>query len=143
MLINETYNGFEVEFDYNPRIVSAIKNIPGRKFNGGKKVWFIPKDSKDALEAFAQRFGHSTHTDNRPEIVGDVAILPEPSEKVVFFCKDNIKLPPFHYQLQGVESGAHFQRFINGDEPGLGKTLQSIATVTYLNAFPCLVVCPS
>ena len=32
---------------------------------------------------------------------------------------------------------------MNCDEPGLGKTLQSIATINLANAFPCLVICPS
>ena len=32
---------------------------------------------------------------------------------------------------------------MNCDEPGLGKTLQSIATINIAGAFPCLVICPS
>ena len=40
------------------------------------------------------------------------------------------------------------KRYINGDEQGLGKTLQSIATIYGANltgevTFPCLVICPS
>lgn len=30
-----------------------------------------------------------------------------------------------------------------GDEPGLGKTLQSIGIVNIANAYPCLVICPA
>jgi SWI/SNF-related matrix-associated actin-dependent regulator 1 of chromatin subfamily A len=35
------------------------------------------------------------------------------------------------------------KRVIIGDEPGLGKTLQSIGIVDTANAYPCLVICPS
>ena len=35
------------------------------------------------------------------------------------------------------------RRLIIGDEPGLGKTLQSIGIVDTANAYPCLVICPS
>jgi len=47
-----------------------------------------------------------------------------------------------------VAKGLELKRFINGDEQGLGKTLQSIATIYAANlkgelSFPCLVVCPA
>ena len=35
------------------------------------------------------------------------------------------------------------KRLLIGDEPGLGKTLQSIGIVDTANAYPCLVICPS
>ena len=56
---------------------------------------------------------------------------------------------PRPYQLQGVARGLQLKRFINGDEQGLGKTMQSIATIysaqKYNNeiTFPCLVICPA
>ena len=34
-------------------------------------------------------------------------------------------------------------RILIGDEPGLGKTLQSIGIVNTAQAYPCLVICPS
>ena len=55
----------------------------------------------------------------------------------------NLKIQPYPYQLKGIARGLELKRFMNCDEPGLGKTLQSIATINLANAFPCLVICPS
>lgn len=56
---------------------------------------------------------------------------------------NSLKVTPYPYQQEGIKYALEHKRLIIGDEPGLGKTLQSIGTVTMANAFPCLVVCPS
>lgn len=55
----------------------------------------------------------------------------------------NLKVEPYPYQKEGIEAGLRWKRFLIGDEPGLGKTLQSIGVVDTAKAYPCLVICPS
>lgn len=55
----------------------------------------------------------------------------------------NLKVEPYPYQQEGISFGLEHKRIIIGDEPGLGKTLQSIGIVDTANAYPCLVICPS
>ncbi len=50
---------------------------------------------------------------------------------------------PYPYQREGIEYGLAHRRLLIGDEPGLGKTLQSIGIVSAAGAWPCLVICPS
>ncbi|MEG0892089.1 MAG: DEAD/DEAH box helicase, partial [Bacteroidales bacterium] len=50
---------------------------------------------------------------------------------------------PYPYQKQGIAYAINKKRALIGDKPGLGKTLQAIGAVSYLNAFPCLVICPA
>lgn len=57
--------------------------------------------------------------------------------------KHNLKIEPYPYQQDGIRFGLEHKRIIIGDEPGLGKTLQSIGIVDTANAYPCLVICPS
>ncbi len=57
--------------------------------------------------------------------------------------KHNLKIQPYPYQREGIDQGLQWQRLIIGDEPGLGKTLQSIAIIDIANAYPCLVICPA
>ena len=57
--------------------------------------------------------------------------------------KHNLKVQPYEYQCEGIEQGLVWKRLFIGDEPGLGKTLQSIGIVDIANAYPCLVICPS
>lgn len=54
-----------------------------------------------------------------------------------------LKVKPYPYQQQGIVQGLQWQRLLIGDEPGLGKTLQSIGIVDTADAYPCLVICPS
>lgn len=55
----------------------------------------------------------------------------------------NLKVQPYQYQLEGIAYGLEKKRLFIGDEPGLGKTLQSIGIVDTADAYPCLVICPS
>lgn len=57
--------------------------------------------------------------------------------------KHNLSVEPYPYQKEGIIFGLDKKRLLYGDEPGLGKTLQSIGVVDCANAYPCLVVCPS
>lgn len=57
--------------------------------------------------------------------------------------KHHLRVQPYPYQLEGIRFGLEKQRLFIGDEPGLGKTLQSIGIVDTANAYPCLVICPS
>ncbi len=58
-------------------------------------------------------------------------------------CELKLKVEPYPYQREGIGYGLAKKRLIIGDEPGLGKTLQSIGIVDTANAYPCLVICPS
>lgn len=55
----------------------------------------------------------------------------------------HLKVTPYEYQQEGILFGLRKKRFLIGDEPGLGKTLQSIGVVDCARAYPCLVICPS
>lgn len=55
----------------------------------------------------------------------------------------NLRIEPYEYQKDGIRFGLDRRRLLIGDEPGLGKTLQSIGIVDTAAAYPCLVICPS
>ena len=57
--------------------------------------------------------------------------------------KHNLRVEPYEYQKEGILFGLKCRRLLIGDEPGLGKTLQSIGIVDTAAAYPCLVICPS
>ena len=43
--------------------------------------------------------------------------------------KHHLRVEPYDYQREGIVYGLEHRRLIIGDEPGLGKTLQSIGIV--------------
>ncbi len=55
----------------------------------------------------------------------------------------HLRVEPYPYQQEGIRFGLDKRRLLIGDEPGLGKTLQSIGIVDCAGAYPCLVICPS
>ena len=55
----------------------------------------------------------------------------------------HLNIEPYTYQREGILFGLEKKRLLIGDEPGLGKTLQSIGIVDTANAYPALVICPS
>lgn len=54
-----------------------------------------------------------------------------------------LKITPYPYQSEGIAQGLKWKRFFLADEPGLGKTLQSIGIIHAAGTWPCLVICPS
>ena len=137
-------DNFELSFKYKPSIVDRIRQIPGRRFDGARKVWIVPTRSRVDLERMIyqiQQFENinwvSGTTKKEEDIAYDVPELPD------LTIPHSLKIEPYPYQLKGIARGLELKRFMNCDEPGLGKTLQSIATINLANAFPCLVICPS
>ena len=55
----------------------------------------------------------------------------------------NLLVEPYEYQKEGIRFGLARRRLLIADEPGLGKTLQSIGIINIAGAYPCLVICPS
>lgn len=137
-------DNFELSFNYKTSIIERVRQIPGRRFDGARKVWIVPTRSRVDLERMIyqiQQFENinwvSVTTKKEEDIAYDVPELPD------LTIPHSLKIQPYPYQLKGIARGLELKRFMNCDEPGLGKTLQSIATINLANAFPCLVICPS
>lgn len=137
-------NVYEISFRYRPVIVEKIKSIDGRRYHADRKIWTVPTSKRIELEKIAyqiRQFEPIEWGANKREQEEDIAYtLPE---LPALNCSHNLKVTPYPYQLNGIARGLQLKRFMNCDEPGLGKTLQSIATVNLAGAFPCLVICPS
>ena len=134
--ISEVHNGYKVKFQYKPWIVSAIKQIPGARFNGATKDWYVPEASGPALKNWARTFGSHVTTSGAIEI-GPIDPLPELKIQIP------LKREMFPYQKNGVAYALEKKRVIVGDQPGLGKTGQAIATMMGAGAKCILVICPA
>jgi SWI/SNF-related matrix-associated actin-dependent regulator 1 of chromatin subfamily A len=133
--IVEHNGGYKVSFQYKPYLVSAIKQIPGAKFNGGDKTWNIPIESGNALINWSKSF-QTTYKKTTIE-VGEIDPLPNLSIEIPLLRE------LFPYQKTGVAYALHKKKVIVGDQPGLGKTGQAIATSIGAAAKCILVICPA
>lgn len=134
-------NDFIVAFDYSPAIVADVKLIPGRRFDSVSKNWIIPDSSKRYLETLAARYKFNFADSETPTIFKNFsyAIPDMPKLKADIPLKRNL----FPFQKEGVQYILDKKRVIVGDQPGLGKTAQAIASLVAADAFPALIICPS
>lgn len=138
MTIVETQSGFEISFPFDYNKVREVKKISGVWFNGKSKVWTAPKRAEKDIEALMKKYGLiDLSVAVPPQDYNAVPPLPE--------LDVELQLPRelFPFQKRGVAYCRQHKRVIIGDQPGLGKTTQLIATVMSLNAFPCLIICPA
>src|SRR5690554_1551320 len=135
---------------FRTRNNNAIKQLEGSKFDWTRKAWVVPMIYKERHQVYCQKIQGEwvTALPNTPQIIGEIRPMPELNIEIDIENKEN-GFKPRPYQLQGIARGLQLKRFINGDEPGLGKTLQSLGTIytaaKYYNepVYPCLVICPS
>lgn len=136
--ITEQGSFFRINFKYTPYLVAAVKELPERRFDVVNKVWLVPLTRRNEVATFAQRyrftFGEKAMTE---EVVGELPPMPQLTISIP------LKMNLFDYQATGVAYALQKKRLIIGDQPGLGKTAQAIATIIAANAFPCLVIAPS
>lgn len=136
-------NVYELQFRYRKTIVDKVKDIEGRKYDYQRKTWTIPATQRAALDHLVRYISHFEPVSwgNQTQVEEDIAYNIPTMPKLEI--DPQVKIQPYDYQKEGIAQGLNFKRFMNTDAPGLGKTLQSIATVNLANVFPCLVICPS
>ena len=124
----------KVRFDFNMDIVNILRGQPNRKWNDKEKCWVVP----------VRRLGKLLNCFDKYE----VTVTGEQTKMIVnTLAPDNFtfKTTPFQHQIEGFEYGLKKDRFLLGDEQGLGKTKQSIdiavARKLALGYKHCLIIC--
>jgi len=141
---------FHIYIDFGnffKRNLEAVKELPGRRWiNGENKYWWVPGSARVQVESLQEshRAVIIQPADARPEMISEIPPMAE--LEIDLPWKEGVIPRP--YQLTGIAQAMKFEKCLNGDEQGLGKTMQSIGTMLGLeatgrNPFPCLVVCPS
>lgn len=160
MFVTETPTVYMVQFDYSPKLIDVIKRIPTNpRWSVQEKAWVVQKESpiylpdkpaKWYMEAYTQWAKRCGLVD---EIKWEKDNLDYSStgEMHKFEGDHYMTLPPYEYQLEGVQYALEKKRCIFGDQPGLGKTLQAICAIVkahkeaqkYGESLPTLVICPA
>lgn len=142
--VNISYDRFRVKNQ------NYIKMLIGSRFDWTRKTWIVPFRHRDNLIQIkeATRAEWFKIEKQKPQEVGEIKPLPELSFDIDIEHQSK-GFKPFPYQLKGIARGLELKRFLNGDEQGLGKTIQSISTLyvadKYMQqqTFPCLIICPA
>ena len=142
MQVSVVKNNYAIEFTYKPYLVEAVKSLPERRWDDSNKVWLVPTKYEPQVTAFMSRYGFKLSLSKKTE-EAEVEIAIKDVPKGENLDLSFMKLKPYPFQVHGIAYGIENERVIIADQPGLGKTIQSIGIVTYVKAWPCLVICPS
>lgn len=130
-----------VSFPYDPIIVTKIKEQSIRYYNPNTREWELPVKSLDKLKEALKDYELNIVNSYEDKFKTDLN-----KEEYNYIPKDyNFKIKPFKHQIEGIEYGLRYDRFLLGDEQGLGKTMQviSIACIKkhYRKYQHCLIIC--
>lgn len=135
-LKDSEYSAF-IKFDYNSKIVDAIRELPFRYYNPSETEWEVPTNKVEYLINKLKEFDI--------KICGKITIFEDKNTNIGLPEGFEFKTKPFSHQLEGVEYGLKYDRWFLGDEQGLGKSKQVIdiavaRKIMYGYKF-CLIVC--
>lgn len=148
---------YNVSFPYDPYVVALIKTVPGKTWNPTSKIWTIPKDKlgwflnalKGTQYESAYTLSSTEHINENADIEATNTIPDINITGYRYKVKEGAK--PYAHQLDFMKYAVDRQQrglksgFLLGDEPGLGKTLQSCNLALYNRKFNglkhCLVIC--
>ena len=122
-----------VSFDYDNKIVDVIRSFPCREYYPISKEWELPITKlKDLVEKLPEYDF---------EISGKYVTLESPKVPDNF----SFKTKPFNHQIDGFNFGIKNDRWLLGDEQGLGKTKQvidiAVAKKLQKGYKHCLIIC--
>lgn len=135
-------NQIALKFRYDPKIVSAVKALPGRQFDSLKKLWLVPIE----------------HAEETIKILGPMGFVPPMNliEIMTRWEKEKAQLaeikkgdfptfvgdlPLYNFQVTGVGFMQHANTALLADSPGLGKTIQTIGAL--YDESRIIVFCPA
>ena len=127
-----------VSFPYNNEIVNVIRSLPSRYWDGTKKEWEVPFNKLSTLMTELCQFPMEVNADSAEmfEKKRSVAVIPPNFE---------FRTKPFDHQIEGFNYGLEHDRWLLGDEQGLGKTKQvidiAVAKKLQKGYKHCLIIC--
>jgi SNF2 family DNA or RNA helicase len=125
-----------LSFSYDNALVELIRSLPERFWDKDNKTWEVP--TKKLRELLPQFTKHTV------KITGDFSAYNE-VKKVANVPKEfQFKTKPYDHQIDGLNFGLTHDKWLLGDEQGLGKTKQviDIAVAKKLTgANRCLIIC--
>ena len=129
--VNGDYALF-VSFDYDENIVAIVKSFSTRVYNRENKIWELPFNQLGSLVNKLSNYDI--------EINGKYIKL-EDAPKITIPKNFEFKTTPFNHQIVGVEYGLNHDKWLLGDEQGLGKTKQVIDIARVRKVKHCLIIC--
>lgn len=134
---------FQVVFDYKAKIVADVRAIPGSRWRPDKKYWTVPLEQENSINYLYKKYVPKNTIAGAPQQVDVIPPMPELTEEDRTYLEQKLTRPLFPFQGQGAAFNRIHKHTIIGDDPGLGKTTQAIATIVAAKCRCTLIICPS
>lgn len=132
-------NSLFISFPYKPKIVDILRDQIIRYWLPEEKQWEVP------VKAFSSLVEEFENNQLKYEVIDEDKILNQKPKTMLIPRDYEFKVNPFNHQIEGIEYGLKYDRFLLGDEQGLGKTMQviNIACIKkqQKNYKHCLIIC--
>lgn len=128
-------NMMYLTFDYDTDVIESIRNLPVRRWVKETKQWEVPVKSINKIKSIFNSY--------------DITINGEIKEEKHITIDDikgfEYKTKPYEHQVDGVNYGLNNDKWLLGDEQGLGKTKQiidlAVAKKLQKGYKHCLIIC--
>ena len=120
-----------VSFEYNERVLSIIKDFPTRYYDPKEKSWELPFNQLGNVAKKLQNY--------EVTITGKYIKLEQKEVEIPKSFK--FKTEPYEHQIDGLKYGLSKDKWLLGDEQGLGKTKQVIDIAVARQVKHCLIIC--
>lgn len=149
MKIKEKNNFISISFNYDAALVAIVGGMRSRKFSSKSKEWIIPKSNVSEVvetleplgfeidEKIKKLYIKEKHKKQKIQNILNFEFNKKEKEKL-----ESLNLPLFNFQKIGTGFLCVAKSALLGDEPGLGKSIQSISCTYIKNAKKVLILCP-
>lgn len=142
-------NYLQVDFPFDKLLVTTVSTFPGVKWSPKQRLWNVPVAHISLVIDTLSKYGFNFTDEvlelyrNRAKILKKVERIKKgifnPVEQNAFL---ELNLPFYEYQKIGAGFICAGQNVIIADQPGLGKTLQSLGATKLRNAKKVLIFAP-
>ncbi len=126
--------GLFLSFPYNEEILNVVRSMPSRFWHADTKEWEVPFNKLSDLLDGLQKYEIT--------LTGDMTAFEDKKVPTIDF---EFKTKPFSHQIDGFNYGLTHNRWLLGDEQGLGKTWQviniALAKKIERGYAHCLIIC--
>lgn len=133
-------DAYILKFKYDPKLISLVKNVPGRQWNPKEKLWTIPKENlgwlmneikgteyENAVRIESDEYINENATLDSTNVILDVDI-----SDMKQYVKSGSKLYKHQIDFLKYAKGRAGKGFILADEMGCGKTLEVLNYAMYM-----------
>lgn len=127
-----------LSFPYDTQLVGIIRELPTRYWSSENKEWEVPLNKLQTLLSQLSNYAINIKSD-------DATFLLEEKKDCAMPKGFAFKTQPFSHQIDGFNYGLANDRWLLGDEQGLGKTKQvidiAVAKKLQKGYKHCLIIC--